>query len=364
MLMTHNIRSTIAVIIAAGACGVAAGTPLAVLGAIGRAARGGAVVKGGRYMEALGTVDTVVLDKTGTLTFGDPYVTAVIPYPGEDSDRVIRLAAIAERPSEHPLGSAIQKEASRYGVLVSDPEHFEYLPGRGIRAVWNGGEILVGNAAWISGDSDMSTLLRRMPEAVNDVLVAYRGKLVGAIRFEDALRPEAVEAVARLKSLGLKVTLLTGDREAVAERVARQLGVEDFAADLLPHDKLKRVRSMIGSGRRVAMVGDGINDAPALAEATVGIAMGSGTDLARQSAGVLLLGNNLLDCVDLLETARRCRRIIFFNFAGTLAVDLAGVALAAVSILTPLLAAVLHVTSEMAFILNSARLVPGGETSR
>jgi P-type Cu+ transporter len=358
MVVTHNVRSTIAVIIAAGACGVAAGTPLAVLGAIGRAARGGAVVKGGRHMEALGTVDTVVLDKTGTLTFGEPYVTAVIPYPGEDGDRVIRLAALAERPSEHPLGKAIQKEAAHWGVIVSDPERFEYLPGRGVRSMWDGSEILVGNAAWLCENSELATQLRRMPEAVNDVLVACRGKLVGALRFEDVLRPEAVEAVARMKAMGIEPMLLSGDAKQVAERVAKQLGVEQFGAELLPEDKLKRVESLMRENRRVAMVGDGINDAPALAQATVGIAMGSGTDLARQSAGVLLLGNNLLDAVDLLETARRCRRIIFFNFAGTLAVDAAGVTLAAFGILTPLLAAVLHVTSEMAFILNSARLVP------
>jgi P-type E1-E2 ATPase len=158
--------------------------------------------------------------------------------------------------------------------------------------------------------------------------------------------------------MGIGVTLLTGDSARVAEKVARELGVEDFAADLLPKDKFERVALLTRSGTRVAMVGDGINDAPALTQATVGIAMGSGTDLARQTAGVLLLGNNLLDCVDLLETARRCRRIILFNFGGTLGVDLAGIALAAAGILTPLLAAVLHVTSEMAFILNSARLAP------
>jgi Cd2+/Zn2+-exporting ATPase/Cu+-exporting ATPase len=363
-LVTHNIRSTIAVIIVAGACGIAAGTPLAVLGAIGRAARGGAVVKGGRHMEALGTVDTMVLDKTGTLTFGEPYITAVTPYSGEDQDRVIRLAAIAERPSEHPLGKAITQEAARWGVVVSDPDSFEYLPGRGVRCTWKGGEILVGNAALLAENPALEAELRQMPEAAGDVLVAYCGRLVGALRFEDVLRPEAVEAVSRLKAMGLKPVLLTGDRDRVAESIARQLGVEDFAAELLPQNKLERVESLIRAGRRVVMVGDGINDAPALAQATVGIAMGSGTDLARQSAGVLLLGNNLLDCVDLLETARRCRRIILFNFAGTLAVDLAGVALAAAGILTPLLAAMVHVSSEMAFILNSARLVPAGAPPR
>jgi P-type E1-E2 ATPase len=158
--------------------------------------------------------------------------------------------------------------------------------------------------------------------------------------------------------MGLDVLLLTGDGRDVAEKVARQLAVPDFEAEMLPEQKLARVQQLIRAGKRVAMVGDGINDAPALAEATVGIAMGSGTDLARQTASVLLLGNDLLDCAGLLQIARRCRRIILFNFAGTLAVDALGVALAAIGVLSPLLAAVIHVTSEMTFILNSARLVP------
>jgi len=358
--LTHNIRSTIAVIIVAGACGIAAGTPLAVLGAIGRAAHGGAVVKGGRYMEALGTIDTVVLDKTGTLTFGEPYVAAVIPCPGVDPATVLQLAAIAEQPSEHPLARAVLKETRRAHIHADEPESFEYLPGKGVRCFWRAGEILVGNRALMSGLGDFEAQLRMLPSEAGNVLVAYRGRLAGALRIEDVLRPEAVEAVARIRGMGMEVMLLTGDRRGTAEKVARQLGVADFAAEILPHQKLERVEELMRRGRRVAMVGDGINDAPALAQATVGIAMGSGTDLARQSAGVLLIGNDLVDCAELLNTARRCRRIILFNFAGTLLVDAFGVVLASVGILTPLLAATLHVTSEMAFILNSARLVPGG----
>ena len=145
-----------------------------------------AVVKGGRHMEAMGTVDTVVLDKTGTLTFGEPFVTGVMPCPGEEADWVLRLAAIAERPSEHPLGKAMQKEAARWGVVVSDPEKFEYMPGRGVRCIWNGREILVGNAGLICEDADLEAQLRRMPEIARDVLVACQGRLVGAIRFEVA----------------------------------------------------------------------------------------------------------------------------------------------------------------------------------
>ena len=362
--LTRNLRSTIAVIIVAGACGIAAGTPLAVLGAIGRAARGGAIVKGGRYMEALGAIDTVVLDKTGTLTFGEPYVTAVVPCPGMGQAELLQLAAIAERPSEHPLARAILKEAACMHVPAGDPETFEYLPGKGVRSTWKGGEILVGNIALLSGILDLESHLRTLPEDAGDVLIAYRGRLAGALRVEDVLRPEAVEAVRRIRAMGMGAILLTGDRRGTAERVARQLGVADFGAELLPEDKLARIQALIRSGKRVAMIGDGINDAPALAEATVGIAMGSGTDLARHSAGVLLLGNDLVDCAELLNTARRCRRIILFNFVGTLVVDALGVCLAAAGTLTPLLAAVVHVSSEMAFILNSARLVPVSSVKR
>lgn len=364
LVITHNIRSTISVIIVAGACGIAAGTPLALLGAIGRAAQGGVIVKGGRSMEALGTIDTIILDKTGTLTFGEPYVVGVVTCPGVDPSTVVQMAAVAERPSEHPLARAILKEAARLKIPVDEPDTFQYTPGQGVRSLWRGDEILVGNHLLLSTLVGFEVQRRALPEDAGDVLVAYRGRLIGALRTEDVLRPEAAEAVSRIQNMGIEAVLLTGDRQAVAADVARHLGVREFGAEMLPEQKLARVKQLIASGKRVAMVGDGINDAPALAEATVGIAMGSGTDLARHSAGVLLLGNDLVDCAELLSLARRCRRIILVNFWGTLVVDAIGVALAAVAILSPLLAAVVHVSSEMAFILNSARLVPSSRVPR
>jgi P-type Cu+ transporter len=364
LVTTYNVRSTISVIIVAGACGIAAGTPLALLGAIGRAAQGGAIVKGGRSMEALGTVDTIILDKTGTLTFGEPYVVGVVTCPGVDPSTVVRMAAVAERPSEHPLARAILKEAARLKIPVDEPDTFRYTPGKGVGSLWRGDEILVGNHLLLGNLDAFESRRRALPEDAGDVLVAYRGRLLGALRTEDVLRPEAAEAVSRLRNMGMEAILLTGDRQAVAADVARHLGVREFGAEMLPEQKLARVRQLLASGKRVAMVGDGINDAPALAEATVGIAMGSGTDLARHSAGVLLLGNDLVDCAELLSLARRCRRIILFNFWGTLVVDAIGVALAAVAIISPLLAAVVHVSSEMAFILNSARLVPSSRVPR
>jgi P-type E1-E2 ATPase len=191
------------------------------------------------------------------------------------------------------------------------------------------------------------------------VLVARGGRLLGALLIADVLRPEAAEAVAALRGLGLRVVLLTGDAAAIARAVGEELDVDEVAAELLPEQKAARVRKLVVEGRKVAMVGDGINDAPALVEASVGVAVGSGTDVARESADVVLLGTDLGKFVETLRIARRCRRIIWFNFAGTLLVDGIGVGLAAFGLLSPLLAAFVHVSSELAFILNSARLLPG-----
>jgi len=357
-LITHNTRSTIAVIIVAGACGIAAGTPLAILGAIGRAARQGAIVKGGLYLETLSQVDTAILDKTGTLTFGDPEVAEIIPVPGVNSKDVVEAAAIAERPSEHPLAKAILKRASELGLPVIEPEHFDYSPGKGIFSASALGVIAVGSRALLLEKGVPSIQFTLLPENSGTVMVARNGRLLGAIRTEDRLRPEAIAAVQALKKMNMRVELLTGDALNVANAVGKKLGVDQVSAELLPHQKLERIDTLIRMGRIVVMVGDGVNDAPALAKANVGVAMGSGTDVARQSANVLLLGNNLMDFVETLRIARQCRRVIMTNFIGTLAVDTVGVGLAAFGLLNPLLAAFIHVASEMTFILNSARLVP------
>jgi heavy metal translocating P-type ATPase len=357
-LITHNIRSTIAVIIVAGACGIAAGTPLAILGAIGRAAHQGAIVKGGLYLETLSQVDTVILDKTGTLTFGDPQVAEIIPVPGVHSKDVIEAAAIAERPSEHPLAKAILKRASELSLPIIEPEHFDYSPGKGIFSASALGVIAVGSRALLLEKGVTPIQFTLLPENCGTVMVARNGRLLGAIRTEDQLRPEAIAAVHALKKMNMRVELLTGDALNIANAVGKKLGVDQVSAELLPHQKLERIDTLIRMGRVVVMVGDGINDAPALAKANVGVAMGSGTDVARQSANVLLLGNNLMDFVETLRIARQCRRVIMTNFTGTLAVDTVGVGLAAAGLLNPLLAAFIHVASEMAFILNSARLVP------
>jgi Cd2+/Zn2+-exporting ATPase/Cu+-exporting ATPase len=358
-LLTRDVRSTISVVIVAGACGIAAGTPLAILGAIGRAARAGAIVKGGLFLEQLGRVTVVVLDKTGTLTYGQPELRSLIPLQSTDELTLLDAAASAELRSEHPLGKTIVAHAKSLGRVVREPQQFGYTPGRGIDAVIDGKQLLVGNQLLMRAHSipvprHISSL---HPEA-SEVFVAKDGKLLGAILIADVIRTESAQAIRAIHAMGIKTVLLTGDSLAVAQVIAEQSGISEVAAELLPEDKRRRVKELVDQGQIVAMVGDGINDAPALLEANVGVAMGSGTDVARESADVVLLGNDLLRFTETLSVARRTRRIIWANFVGTIAVDALGIGLAAFGLLNPLLAAFIHVASELTFILNSARLLP------
>jgi heavy metal translocating P-type ATPase len=364
-ILTHNIRSTISVVIVAGACGIAAGTPLAILGAIGRAAHQGAIIKGGLYLEALAAVDTVLLDKTGTLTFGAPQIQEVVSANGFGERQIITAASIAERKSEHPLAKAVVARATELAIPLIEPDEFSYTPGKGVRVSYEGEEILVGSLSLFVAHG----MTRGLPVSsdgaggVSDVYVARAGQVLGSIRIADVLRPEAKNAVAAMRQMGLRTVLLSGDTQAVTSSVGRDLGVDEAVGGLLPEQKAKRVAELRSKGRNVAMVGDGINDAPALVEANVGIAMGSGTDVARESADVILIGSDLSKLVETLRVARRCRGIIMQNFVGTLVVDSIGVGMAALGFLNPLLAAFIHVTSELAFILNSTRLLPRGAES-
>jgi len=356
LVVTHNMRSTISVVIVAGACGIAAGTPLAILGGIGRAARWGSIVKGGRHLETLGKADTVLLDKTGTLSYGTPEVTRILPGKGVDERTLLEAAAVAESVSEHPVGKAILARARASGMAVAPPEKFDYFPGKGVVAVRNGGEIAVGNAALFS-DRGINVSAWGFEQSNGEVGVAEKGVFLGSIRVGDTLRPEAKHAISELKSMGIRTILLTGDARSVAEQVGQSLGVDEIAGELLPTEKLARVKELVAKGHTVVMVGDGVNDAPALMEASVGVAMGSGTDVARESASIVLIGNDLEKFVETVKIARSCRRIIYQNFAGTLVVDGVGIGLAAAGFLNPLLAAFIHVSSELTFILNSARLL-------
>jgi Cd2+/Zn2+-exporting ATPase/Cu+-exporting ATPase len=272
---------------------------------------------------------------------------------------LLHAAASAELCSEHPLGKTVVTLAKAQGIELQEPEQFGYTPGRGITATVAGARVLVGNLALMrEAGLAVPADLERHPDA-SEVYIAKDDVLLGMIVIADTMREEALEAVATIQRMGIQTVLLTGDTQTVAESVARQLGITEVGADLMPDSKRLRIKRLVAEGRTVAMLGDGVNDAPALIEANVGVAMGSGTDVARESADVVLLGNDLVKFAETLSIARRTRRINWANFAGTIGVDLFGIILAAFGVLNPLLAAFIHVASEMTFILNSARLLPG-----
>ncbi len=358
-LITRDMRDTISVIIVAGACGIAAGTPIAILGGIGRAARLGAIIKGGIHLETLGRVDTIVLDKTGTLTLGQPGVEQILPAPGVDPLELLRLTAAAEMRSEHPLARAVVEEANAQGLVVPEPTEFDYTVARGITAVVEGRTVLVGNRALLE-EAGVTAPVRDHAVIGSDIVVAADGRFIGEIIVADALRPEARAAMAALAAIGVRTLLFSGDTAAVATSVAREIGIAEAVGDMLPQDKLVRVRALVKEGRVVGMVGDGVNDAPALTAASLGIAMGAGTDIAKDSADIILIGNDLLKLVDTLQIARRTRSVIWQNFAGTLIVDAIGIGLAATGYLSPVIAAFIHVGSELVFLGNSARMLPRG----
>ena len=357
--ITHNIRSTISVVIVAGACGIAAGTPLAILGAIGRSARQGAIIKGGIYLEALGHLDTVFFDKTGTLTLGAPTVTDVHAAQGDSVEALIAAAASAERGSEHPLGKAIVSYPSEHGIGTLQPTNFHYEIGRGISALVEGEPVIAGNRGFLEAAGVVVPNYR--DSSGTRVHVARGGRNAGFISIDDPIRPASAAAVRALEAMKIRVILLTGDTSSAAMAVANQLGIFHLRAGLLPEQKTAEIRERIRRGEVVAMLGDGINDAPALSEATIGVAMGAGTDVARESADVVLIGNDLMKFVETVRIARNCRRVILENFYGTLIVDAIGIGLAAAGFLNPLLAAFIHVASELTFIANSTRLLPSRE---
>ncbi len=362
-LITHNMVSAIAALIVAGACGVAAGTPLAILAGIGRTAKEGIIIKGGIFLEQLAKINTIVLDKTGTLTLGTPHITHIESFNGMSPNEILQLAATAEQYSEHPLASAILTKAKEEGLNISDYKDIQYLPGKGLICLTNeGSEILVGNKALMEEKDVKSNVaistytLDRKQKGEATILVGYKQDIIGAINMADIIRDEAREAVKEFKRLGCEVLLLSGDAGTVTQAVGTYLEVNGSYGEMLPEQKLGKIKELVAKNKKVAMVGDGVNDAPALVEATVGIAMGNGTAMAFESADMVLINNNLMKIVTALQISKQCMRVIMFNFWGTILVDSIGITLAILGLLNPLEAALIHVISELIFILNSARL--------
>ncbi len=362
-VVTRNLISTISVIVVAGACGVAAGTPLAIVAVMGGLAKKGVIVKGGVYVQEMSKVDTVVIDKTGTLTLGDPEVTDVVGLDGCSEEQVLTYASAAERFSKHPLAHAIMAKAEALGISSESGASSDYLAGKGIVSWYDGEQVLVGNSVLmneqhvpLSNDVD-ATVTSKVSEGKTTVLVAHGGRICGVIGISDKVRDESREAVKELGRMGLSTIMLTGDNKVASKSVGEQVGIDEVHAELLPSDKVSYIEQLSGSGRRIVMVGDGVNDAPALALANVGVGMGAGTDIAIEEADIVLMTNDLGRIPTIVKASKQAYGVIMQNFYGTLIVDGIGLGLAFEGLLNPLFAAGIHVVSELVFILNSARLI-------
>ena len=363
-LLGREPTAAVAVVLVACSCAIAMATPTVVLASVGRAARRGIIVKGGRALETLAKVDTLVMDKTGTVTFGAPRVTEVVPLADRAAHDVLARAASLERYSEHPVAAAILVEAEARGVTVSTPEDFDVLPGEGVAGRVTGATIVCGNERLMTRRGvTVSSSARDRVRAFEDlgrtvVYVAENGRLAGLIAVADTVRPEVAAALDRLRALGIRrILLLTGDNARVARAVAAELGV-DHRAECLPEEKIEVVKRLQAEGAVVAMVGDGINDAPALAQADVGIAMGAaGTDAAIEASDVALMRDDWRAVPEAILIGRRAFATIRQNLWFTAVYNAAGVLLAAFGWLPPIGAAAAQSLPDVAVMLNSSRLL-------
>ena len=366
--LTVALVSAISVLIIACPCAMGLATPTAVMVGTGRAAQGGVLIRGGAALEMAGRVDTVVFDKTGTLTAGRPTVVAVRPVGGADEERVLRLAAAVERGSEHPLAAAILAEADRRGLSIDVADDFEALTGRGVRASVDGALVLVGSADHLVEAGVVASGLPPLAApgeaaARTTVFVAADGVALGAIDIDDPIKPGATDAVRALHDAGLAVQLLSGDTLAAAQAVAASIGIESVTAGVRPAGKADHIKALQAAGHRVAMVGDGINDAPALAQADVGIAIGSGTDVAIEASDITLIGGDPRLVGSAIDSSRRTLRIIRQNLVWAFGYNVVLIPVAMGLLyptfgirLDPMLAAAAMAFSSVSVVLNSLRL--------
>ncbi len=330
--------NAVAVLIIACPCALGLATPVAIMVGTGRGAQRGILIKGGETLERAHQVDTVLFDKTGTITSGRPQVVEVRPAAGSSEEEVLRLAASVERDSEHPLGKAIVEAARARHIALDAATGFTALAGYGMyaRARWAGHrEVTVGRPG---------------------ITVAVDGIVAGEIEIADTIRPEAAAAVARLRQIGLEVWMVTGDRRETAERIAREAGIENMVSEVMPDQKVAEVKRLQAAGKIVLMAGDGVNDAPALAQADVGLAMASGTAVAMEAGDITLMRDNLNGVADAIQLSRRTMRIIKQNLFWAFAYNALGIPIAALGLLNPMLASAAMALSSVTVVTNSLRV--------
>lgn len=358
---TTALVHSIAVLIIACPCALGLATPTAIMVGTGRGANLGILIKNADSLERAHRIQTIVLDKTGTITEGKPVVTDVIAFDGFEREKILKYAASLERKSEHPLARAIVEHAGENDIQLAEPEAFQSLTGFGVAGVIHGLPVAVGNAALLKEYAihlkGSENLLERLSvEGKTVILVAIDSEPAGVIAVADAIKPTSREAIMRMKELGFDVVMITGDNARTAKAIGEQTGVHRVIAEVLPQDKARHIQSLQAQGRTVAMVGDGINDAPALARADVGIAMGTGTDIAMDAADITLMRGDLKSIVEAIRLSSATLRTIRQNFFWAFVYNIVGIPLAAFGLLDPMIAAAAMAFSSVSVVGNSLRL--------
>lgn len=366
--LSYGLLAAVAVLIIACPCALGLATPMSVMTATGRGAQMGVLIKDAESLERLEMVDTLVVDKTGTLTEGEPQLVAVLPATGHDEATVLKLAATLEKGSEHPLADAIVRGAEDRGVELAEAADFEAVTGQGVRGTVDGNAVAIGNLKLVQDlglevQAMADRANRRRDEGETVMFVMLDGRFAGLVSVADPVKDSTPSALEALRRLGFRIIMATGDNERTARAVAARLGIADIRADVLPGDKARIITEIQAEGRRVAMAGDGVNDAPALAQADVGIAMGTGADVAIESAGITLVKGNLDGIARARRLARATMRNIRQNLFFALAYNASGVPVAAGLLfpffgilINPMFAAFAMTASSISVVLNSLRL--------
>lgn len=358
--LTASIIPAVAVLVIACPCALGLATPTAIMVGTGTGARRGILIKNGEALEKGKKIDVILFDKTGTLTEGKPKVTNILAFNGETEDTVLALTASLEQLSEHPLAQAIVEKAKEKNLTVTKAERFQSVTGRGVKAQLNGVQFFAGNASFMLDSGVNSSAAEQISklehEAKTVIALAKDKQLVGLIAMADVLKPDTIDAIKKLKAAGFTTGMITGDNAKTAHAIARSAGIDMVLAEVLPGDKAAKVKELQKQGKKVAFVGDGINDAPALAQADLGIAMGTGTDIAIEAGSIVLVKGNPQKVAEALKLSQTTFRVIKQNMGWAFGYNIAAIPLAAFGLLNPMIAAGAMAFSSVSVVLNSLRI--------